>query len=142
MKEIKFRAWDKKEKRMLEVRCIDWTNQRIYFSVRQDRFGDDVVERLDFHKVIFLQFTGLLDKDGKDLDWWEGDLISKPESRVIHEIFWNEKCGEWCGRRINFISDPSGYRPLWKYRDSGSFEVIGNIYENPELLNSPCPNTS
>ncbi len=80
------------------------------------------------------QETGLKDMSGVDLDWWEGDLISSAKSRVIHEIFWHEKDGQWCGRRVNFITDPPDYKPLCEYAQIEGFEVIGNIHQHPHLL--------
>ena len=40
------------------------------------------------------QYTGLKDCKGVEMYWWEGDLISPENSRVIYEIFWNEDEGQ------------------------------------------------
>ncbi len=79
------------------------------------------------------QFIGLKDKNGKDLNWWKGDLISSPSSRVIYEIFWHDFEGQWYARRINFNDGSHLPRPLFLYTDR-RLEVIGNIIDDPKLL--------
>ena len=76
------------------------------------------------------QFTGLKDKNGKDLNWWEGDLLSFPNCKVIYKIFWNKDEGQWCARRTNFIAhtNKDNHQPLYRLVDCG-FEIIGNIHE-------------
>lgn len=74
------------------------------------------------------QFTGLSDKDGKDI--YEGDILGK-ESFVPWAVVWDE----WgaCFAVYN-VNDPN--KTLWGFNANGSFThtIIGNIYENPELL--------
>lgn len=70
--------------------------------------------------MVIQQFTNLLDKNGKEI--WEGDIVEWVEnfggSDRIHRIQ---------------VEIPRIYRTIWD--DPGLiFEVIGNIYENPELL--------
>jgi len=117
-REIKFRAWTMRFK-------IKW--QLVYFSLKTllDGFGDeapflseDEYPYLDEDNPI-MQFTGLHDKNGKEI--YEGDIIEG-----LHDFGpggWDKRLGkiEWKG---------DGYwMHYWK-----DYEVIGNIYENPELL--------
>lgn len=89
----------------------------------------------EYQDVEFLQFTGLLDKNGKDI--YEGDIIkgfadfsecSNGELGCFEAIYeFTDKvefegCGFYCSR-ADF--------PLDQYE---KFEIIGNIYENPDLL--------
>jgi len=117
MREIKFRAWDKITHRILgslEIRCFPLL----------DLQGDN--------RYIFMQFTGLLDKNGKEI--YEGDIISfdkEPKYKRRWEIRWKNGVGF-------SLVDGIGYRIL----ESDNFPkcsecgiVIGNIYEDPELLN-------
>ena len=112
MRQIKFRAWDKLEKRMrhnIELFMIpSWTKPML-------SMGDMDV----------MQFTGLFDKHGKEI--YEGDIVKwEPEYINIREA---PKAVEY---------EWSGYRPF-QYDGGGEYHpseciVIGNIYENPELL--------
>lgn len=78
------------------------------------------------HKDIF---TGLKDKNGKDLDWWEGDLFRI--NGVIYKLIFDAGCYFLDGiktpyrlRAADVVKRPNGNVPI----------VIGNKWENPELL--------
>ena len=72
------------------------------------------------------QFTGLLDKNGKDLDWWEGDILELDGGASgAHVIEWdNNGACFMCG----------GDELLVNVRDGYKTEKIGNIHTHPELL--------
>ena len=113
MREIKFRAWDSTN--MTKTFCV--TSQG---RVRKHLIGVDF-EDLDHY--ILMQFTGLLDKNGKEI--YEGDIVklSEPKDK------WSQICKvEWKDFAFQIDNAPlSGILNYTKY------EVVGNIYENPEL---------
>lgn len=108
MRTIKFRAWDGKY--MEEVPDIIelWDNSSYAYATP--------------YKPILLQFTGLYDKNGKEI--YEGDIVSGwyNAKRNAREVKWvkTEDYNGW--------SETSDHPTC-------DLEVIGNIYENPELLN-------
>ena len=75
------------------------------------------------------QYTGLTDKNGKR---FEGDIFQASDGDYIQRyiITWNEDYLEWSAE---CIGDPDGTLPLSEFR-VGEIEVIGNIFDNPALL--------
>ena len=110
-REIKFRAWDGKE--MLYDVLAGASSQNVC------DFDDDDVWWWHEPPEAIMQFTGLKDKNGKEI--YEGDIVKRlPESKYPFSwaIGWSN-------------SDPVGF-DLCK---EAEYEIIGNIYENPELRN-------
>ena len=129
MREHKYKVWDKEKKRMYEnitpfnswddnyfiPASCDWTNERF----------------------ILLQYTGLKDKTSREI--YEGDIIKNG----LGEIFWHEGFGQfrvrWHDKRwLRIRAEMEEYRaygsePLF-LNSQIAWEVIGNIYPNPELL--------
>lgn len=85
-----------------------------------------IPRRVEEYKAI-MQFTGLHDKNGKDI--YEGDLI-KNSIDEVEEVIWSEYLGAWQMRNGKNPDDSLAY-----FLREEPFEVIGNIYENPTLLN-------
>lgn len=122
----KFRVWDKNNKCMHEVRSI-WIgddfplNSHVVYSL-----GNTV--EVIFDDIELMQSTGMKDKNGVDV--YQGDII-KCTSGCPHEVIWLEEYGG------TFI----GGMPAWYlsglnngYSWTGEEEVIGNIWENSDLL--------
>ena len=136
-REIKFRAWDKKEKRMTYLgrdgEDILYFDNAVYWTRNHD--GDGYVVS-DF---VLMQYTGLKDKSGKEI--YEGDVV-KVTSGHCYEV----KFGEY--KLVGEKEASSGEMYDWEETACGWYiegdisnqilagwmEVIGNIYENPELL--------
>lgn len=105
MRKLKFRAWDTKRNKM-------WYKHLAYNQIDKPHwfigFDFDV-------KLIIMEYTGLLDKQNKEI--YEGDIVTHwKEKRIINDLF---ELGHWLSE---CTFDPE------------CAEVIGNIYENPELL--------
>lgn len=124
-REIKFRVFDKKNKKM----CYDSTNDRDSWLIDS---LNAVNSSLKSTLYIFLQYTGLKDSRGKEI--YEGDIVKRThlgflgqEEHRIDEVVFRNGC---------FVLGNMGWY-FWDYAQGNSditVEVIGNIYENPELL--------
>ncbi len=138
-REIKFRAWDTILNRMYPA-----FEMKEYMSVNE--MGQDNLVPQTANEIELMQFTGLKDKNGKEI--YEGDLITESVNscKWIYEI---RSCEEFginlfkVLRYRNFDTDENGdhiYGDFWmdtvysQLREGKYSIVIGNIYENPELL--------
>ena len=110
MRPIKFRAWDKENEVMVYPKGI-------LFDGRVVNFSCGILE--PFEGCELMQYTGLKDKNGTEI--YEGDIVDVVNGITV--VTYDDGCFR---AKLN----GSNYRLSgWK-----SVEVIGNIYENPELL--------
>lgn len=131
MRQIKFRAWDKKIKKMW------WNVQNAYDGQENHQNPDKEDDNCDYSfyscnfgdalkddDYVVMQFTGLLDKNGKEI--FEGDIIAyrnrKDELMTGIEVKWTGIMGEQGVYGYGYDITPD------------KCEIIGNIYENSELL--------
>lgn len=149
MREIKFRAWDNHNKVML-------TYEKGYLlQLQLDGKGQvswKLIDRQSMCQVlsswdtdsegkavnnILMQYTGLKDKDGKELDWWEDDLLRKGSDHPnapIGKIMYDEWMAKWSivskgyerGKSTEFCGLAQAYMNGWK--------KVGDIHTTPELL--------
>jgi uncharacterized phage protein (TIGR01671 family) len=129
MREIKFRAWDTKFQKMYfshdenddGARVMlfhgDWEVDTCY----PDSGDDAGTIPCDGKKAVLMQFTGLKDESGKEI--YEGDIVLW--KWLNHDVTASVK---WDEDRANFYAGERYGQTL------GAVKVIGNIYENPELL--------
>lgn len=120
-REIKFRAWDKKQNKMLHgvsIGTIKVWDENAPIISHEFSYSEN---------CIFEQYTGLKDKHGKEI--YEGDIVESTWNGDKAEVVWNDVEGE--------LEHYADFNTHSKY--SGSV-VIGNIHENPELLGSKDDN--
>lgn len=118
MRTIKFRAWDKKEKKMYYD--IGISNTGVVMMWIDKSGGATFLGDGGNGLPEIMQFTGLKDKNGKEI--FEGDIVKFVGENTKEQVNWDEESGGFC------LSHQAGIIP------KESVEVIGSIYENPELL--------
>ena len=132
MREIKFRAWLKEDKKMVNVETMDFTDKSIQYLKRSKIINTYILRRESFDDVELMQYTGLKDKNGKEI--YEGDIIKykSPYNRRLNHI----SPVKSLETEASFgIKDIYGNEiPLYTISANNYFEVIGNIYENKNLL--------
>ena len=149
--EIKFRAWDKNHKEMIYISDLYWFEQEGVHD------GDGNGHYTNYE---LMPFSGIHDKNGKEI--YEGDIVltqemyDKPYAKnrkskkhigvVEYKIragsgFYDSESGNWDKHKeygAEWIVNVKDYGKF-VYSNWGDFfdcEVIGNVYENPELLNT------
>jgi uncharacterized phage protein (TIGR01671 family) len=147
MREIKFRAWDKSEKRTLYRGIFD---RNWYATPYNDEGGCHCIKGIlseDRHWMKLMQYTGLKDKNGVEI--YEGDIVKMvAEFYVDEEIGWKnfEYIGDvriWASKGVIMRVRAQDSKKLWHsryfYKNVRGYrsEVIGNIHENHELLENP-----
>lgn len=125
MRQIKFRAWDDGKKKWIDgmvgfsvvgemMMMGEWAH--VLSKYFPDRLNDIIIE----------QFTGLVDDNGKEI--YEGDVLRCGEYDLIYLVSFHKR-GAFIAHHFNNIDD-------FFFLDDMTFQIIGNIHENPELLNN------
>lgn len=126
MREIKFLAWHPEWRDVVYADNEDeylWGKREFYpfeFRVGFSSYPKD-------DRWVLLQYTGMKDKDGQEI--FEGDILEKPDGRRVKVV--------WCSTSVfagwDLVAVNSlGELPIHPWAEE--WKVIGNVYENPELL--------
>src|SRR6185312_10962387 len=126
VREIKFRAWDKRNKKWFHEASIIITNNGFYEGYREFEDGYSLFD----YEYELIQYTGLKDKNGVEI--YEGDIIQADDSGTfLGDKFYKGFHRYWKKQVVEDI------RNCFFKNYTSNIEVIGNIYENPELLEVP-----
>ena len=118
MREIKFRVWDKLNKEMINFESINFQERRVY---------EDTVSYRKFNDIELMQYTGLKDMKGKEI--YEGDILFESFGEKYYKVVFEN--GSF---RAEFEGDFEEYSFDLIDVVAQGCEVVGNIYENPELM--------
>ena len=126
----KFRAWDKYRNKMnyevmvgnCDTDDENWTCPIIWIEEEKDWLHFDDYECI-------MQSTGLKDKNGKEI--FEGDIVQVLDS--TYTVFYDNEKGSY---RLKPHDDRWNVDYMSNFSHGGNFEVVGNIYENKELLDA------
>ena len=124
MREIKFRIWVKEKKAIFEVILIDYVTKKVtylfekvghFLNIRNEKFND----------IELMQYTGLKDEYGDEI--YEGDIVTLHNSR--YKVIFNMEQARFVLRDDKFEMEIP-----FTNNNNERMEIIGNIYENPELI--------
>jgi uncharacterized phage protein (TIGR01671 family) len=118
MRRFKFRYYEKEEERAVGMKYAepDITNMEYFFGWA-------------YRNKNLMQFTGLKDKNGKGI--YEGDILAAPHTYNIEIIYKN---GGFLMKFFDDIGEKCEYHLTKVLIEQDDLEVVGNKYENPELL--------
>lgn len=134
---FKFRAWHKTEKRMFDVESI-CPYQDKYTMGGEVFLKDDKISKYFPEEVILLQCTGIKDKHNNLI--FEGNILKETYfsegtdslTSCLYKVEFDKEVSAFC-----FTELDGGYKNYlcnFDYKPE-DYEIIGNIYKNPELLN-------
>lgn len=120
----KYRAWSKLASRMYIVNGL-------YFDrgIVQYANNDNAIRFIKLENIILMQSTGLHDKNGKEI--FEKDILDYNGKKVI--VKWH---ASYAGFIYEFVDELQNRKTEWKplYLSYYHFKIIGNVYQNPGLL--------
>lgn len=122
---FKFRAWDKSQNKMYQVRGINFDNEDLWLKINETQ-----IMGANLFEVELMQYTGLKDKNGTEI--YEGDIVEvifDGKLRIFQVVF------DLSELDFKATNGTEHYGNNFEYLTCcDEVRIIGNIFENPELL--------
>lgn len=144
MREIKFRAWDKKHKQMVNLDTPTAFCESGYDEIDYIAFSEGDAHYVDSSQVVWveqyelMQYTGLKDKNGVEI--YDGDIVkfrrhpARLSAVKVGEVRYSDQGAKFYVAWFDNELERERNYPSTTDMNLRSIEVIGNIHENPELL--------
>lgn len=128
MNPIRFRAWDKVRKKMGKVVAMDWDHYDNIVTAHIEYYDGTVMktypEDTYGDQMVFMQDTGIKDYANKSI--YEGDIVTDGRVHII--------VGSSNGRYTGTVIGDGLTLTLVDFSHTHTFKIIGDIYQNPKLL--------
>ena len=131
---LRFRVWDTVKKAMNEVQAIVYTEEKVY-----PIYFKEIRRYIPFSEAILMQSTGLIDKNGKEV--FEGDVLKTYDGELA-KVVWNKELACWEAEFLveweaEFLGEIVDLSEVADVKCNRSYcEIVGNIWEDGELLDS------
>lgn len=128
-REIKFRAYSSHNHKMYPVSNIEWDLDGRIWVIADD--GKNGIELMD-EEAHLMEYTGLHDKNGREI--YEGDIIvTHPKMKYEIPTGGVVQYGDY-QPMFGYKTEDGDYYSIWSSNVYRTYEVIGNIFEDPELM--------
>lgn len=127
MREIKFRVWDKKFNMMLGFKSVYINFDEGKIEVTTDTLRYEEVYTDEIEDFVLMQYTNLKDKNGKEI--YEGDILKVKLDDGEANLYVKYTNGEY-----RVVNEGKWEDSLYAYMYFGDVEIVGNIYENEDLI--------
>lgn len=128
-REFIFRAWNESKEYMYDNIAVGVLGKILYLRGTPKKKGADWYVGEDFEDgITIMQFTGI--KDGKNRKVFEGDVVKVGAQEKLAVVYWSQEMVRF---ELSFVDE----KKVIDFSDKRSlrqFRVVGNIYENPELV--------
>lgn len=133
-REIKFRAWDKKEKEMCYAFWLGFKGRpgTEYGKMPPEFLHCNAPAVDEMESVVLMQYAGLKDKNGPEMDWWEDDIL-EDEDGYRFRIDYLGDVGRYGFLALADLPIENYYFPFYDYQ-LDELKKIGNIHQSPELV--------
>ena len=125
MRDYKFRAWDTESEMWLQITAFDTKESRESDGYTLEGVFHDG-DYAGYEGIVLMQWTGLYDRNGKEI--YEGDIAKSGKRLFVAK--WNDDIASFVWEPL----DGESSYPCFNVGTVKNMEIVGNVFENPELL--------